>query len=143
MSLDESPALQEEVEEGRTTTSPQVLRTRLSLTRVEPWSVLKTVFPFMVLFHAALVGAVALTWTLLVAAGLVADLDDLLLGLLGSEAFTVSKYVTLEKLTGVSTLVAVASTMATSALAVLAAGLYNLIAPLMGGIEATYSTRDH
>jgi Transmembrane domain of unknown function (DUF3566) len=115
-------------------------RARLRLTRIDPWSVMKTAFLLAVALGVVTVVAVMTVWSVLGAAGLWTSINDTVQSVLGSDTsttFDVRDYLGTSRILGFTTLVAIADVILLTALATLAAFLYNMAAALLGGIELT------
>ena len=123
---------------------PAVRRTRkarLRVARVDPWSMMKTVFLFSVSFGIMGWVATYLLWQVLLASGLFDTVNNLIAEVLSNpsntEGFRVEDYVSANKVLGVAALLAVINTVITTALGTLGAFLYNLSANILGGLELT------
>lgn len=123
---------------------PVVRRTRkarLRVSRVDPWSVMKTVFLFSVSFGIMGWVATYLLWQVLLASGLFDALNNAVAEIMSSpsntEGFRIEDYVSANKVLGVAALLAVLNTVITTALGTLGAFLYNLSANILGGLELT------
>jgi hypothetical protein len=124
---------------GKTRTPPR--RARLRLTRIDPWSVMKTAFLLSIAFGIVVVVAVAVIWSVLNAAGVWDSVNASIAGVLGDTGteFDVQEYVGMQRVLGFTTLVACADVVLLTAIATLSAFLYNLAAALLGGLEVTLS----
>ncbi|QBR92891.1 DUF3566 domain-containing protein [Nocardioides euryhalodurans] len=116
-------------------------RARLRLTRVDPWSVMKTSFLLSVAFGIVTVVSVFIVWSVLGGAGVWDSINATVEDILGSEAggFDVTDYVGTSRVLGFTMLVAVVDVVLLTAIATLSAFLYNMAAALLGGIEVTLS----
>ncbi len=115
-------------------------RARLRLTRIDPWSVMKTAFLLSVAVGIVTVVAVMTVWSVLGAAGLWDSINETVQSVLGSSSnttFDVKDYLGTSRILGFTTLVAIADVVLMTAIATLAAFLYNMAAALLGGIEVT------
>lgn len=115
-------------------------RARLRLTHVDPWSVMKTAFLLSIAFGIVTVVAVALVWSVLGAAGVWDSINATVQDVLGDESsgtFDVESYVGTSRVMGFTMIVAVVDVILITAVATLAAFLYNLSAALLGGIDVT------
>jgi hypothetical protein len=114
-------------------------RARLRLTRVDPWSVMKTSFLLSVAFGIVTVVSVFIVWTVLGGAGVWDSINATVEDVLGSEAgnFDVTDYISTSRVLGFTMLVAVVDVVLLTAIATLTAFLYNMAAALLGGIEVT------
>jgi Transmembrane domain of unknown function (DUF3566) len=115
-------------------------RARLRLTRIDPWSVMKTAFLLSIALGVVTIVSVMMVWFVLGTAGLWDSINSTVQSLLGGEdaaGFDVQDYVGMSRVLGFTTLVAVVDVILLTALATLAAFLYNMAAALLGGIEVT------
>ncbi|MBS44550.1 MAG: hypothetical protein CMH83_15570 [Nocardioides sp.] len=114
-------------------------RARLRLTRVDPWSVMKTAFLLSIAFGIVTVVAVAMVWEVLGAAGVWTSINDAVANVLQDQAdgFDVRDYVGTDRVLGFTMLVAAVDVVLLTAMATLAAFLYNMSAALLGGLELT------
>ena len=115
-------------------------RARLRLTRIDPWSVMKTAFLLSIALGIVTVVAVMMVWGVLGAAGLWDSINSTVQSVLGAEEsadFDVENYIGISRVLGFTVLVAAIDVVLLTALATLAAFLYNMAAALLGGIELT------
>lgn len=116
-------------------------KARLRVARVDPWSVMKTVFLFSVAFGIMAWVATYLLWQILLASGLFAAINDSIVTIIASptntEGWRIEDYLSANKVLGVTALLAVINVVITTALGTLAAFLYNLSANILGGLELT------
>ncbi|MFP5252469.1 MAG: DUF3566 domain-containing protein [Actinomycetes bacterium] len=121
-------------------------RARLRLVHLDPWSVMKTSFLLSIAFGIVTVVSVGLVWSVLGAAGvwdsINATVTDVL-GTEGGETFDIENYVGASRVMGFTMIVAVVDVILITAIATLAAFLYNLAAALLGGIEVTLAEDEH
>jgi hypothetical protein len=118
----------------------QPRRARLRLTRIDPWSVMKTAFLLSIAFGVVTVVSVMMVWVVLGAAGLWDSINSTVQSVLGGEdaaGFDIQDYVGMSRVLGFTTLVAVVDVILLTAIATLSAFLYNMAAALLGGIEVT------
>ncbi|WP_375424416.1 DUF3566 domain-containing protein [uncultured Friedmanniella sp.] len=116
-------------------------KARLRLSRLDPWSVMKTSFLFSIAAGIMLVVAVYGIWLVLSASGLFGSLNDIV-GTLTSNPgdttpFRIEDYVNTQRVMGVAALVACIDVLIFTALATLGSFLYNLAATMLGGLEIT------
>ncbi len=118
-------------------------RARLSLTRVDPWTVMKTTFLFSIAFAIIMIVTVALLWAIVNASGVLSSIEaainDVIANPESQSSFDVNNFITTGRVLGVTTLIAVANVVMTTALVTIFAFLYNLSAIMLGGIEITLS----
>jgi hypothetical protein len=115
-------------------------RARLRLTRVDPWSVMKTAFLLAIAFGLVTVVSVFMVWSVLGAAGVWDSINQTVQNILGGDGagnFDVQNYVGVSRVMGFTLLVAVIDVVLITAIATLGAFLYNMAAALLGGVEVT------
>jgi hypothetical protein len=115
-------------------------RARLRLTRIDPWSVMKTSFLLSIAFAVVTVVSVAMVWQVLGAAGVWDSINSTIQeGIGGNETadFQVQDYLGTSRVLGFTMLVAVVDVVLVTVVATLGAFLYNLAAALLGGLEVT------
>ncbi len=120
-------------------------RARLRLTRVDPWSVMKTAFLLSVAFGIVTVVSVLIVWSVLGSAGVWDSVNETVKGVVGDTAtnsFDIEDYVGMDRVIGFTALVAVIDVVLLTAIATLSAFLYNMAAALLGGLEVTL-VEDH
>ncbi|MBA3234046.1 MAG: DUF3566 domain-containing protein [Propionibacteriales bacterium] len=117
-----------------------VRRAKLRLVRVDPWSVTKSSFLLSIAFGVMCVVAVFLIFSVMSAAGLWTHINDTIQGVLNQktdEAFDIEDYVGMDRVMGITMLIAVIDVVIITALATLSAFIYNMAASLLGGVEVT------
>ena len=115
-------------------------RARLRLTRIDPWSVMKTAFLLSIAFGLVTLVSVFMVWSVLGAAGVWDSINQTVQNILGGDGagdFDVQNYVGVSRVMGFTMLVAVIDVVLITAIATLGAFLYNMAAALLGGIEVT------
>ncbi len=118
----------------------QPRKARLRIVRLDPWSVMKMAFALSIALAIVTVIAVAIVWSVLDAAGVWESINTSVETIVGpdeSNEFEVQEFVGLGRVMGLTTIIAVANIVLLTALATLAAFLYNLAAALLGGFEVT------
>ena len=119
----------------------QPRRARLRLTRVDPWSVMKTAFLLSVAFGVVTFVAIFMVWSVLGAAGVWDSINSAVGSIVegdgNSSGFDVTDYVGMSRVLGFTLVVSVLDVVLLTAIATLSAFLYNLAAALLGGIEVT------
>jgi hypothetical protein len=121
-------------------TRGKVRRARLRLSRVDPWSVMKTAFLLSIAFGIVCIVAVFIVYSVLGAAGVWDSINKAVNDVLNSSApdsFDVNDYVGAGRVMGFTILVACVDVVLITAIATLGAFMYNLSASLLGGIEIT------
>ena len=116
-------------------------RARLRISRVDPWSVMKTSFLFSIALGIMTWVAIYVVWTLLGASGMFAAVDDILTRFLASPSdptpVRMEDFVNTNRLMSVTALFCVVNVIILTALGTIFAFLYNLSAVVMGGLEVT------
>jgi hypothetical protein len=115
-------------------------RARLRLTRIDPWSVMKTSFLLAIAFAVVTVVSVFIIWSVLSAAGVWDSINDTVKDVVGGDdaaGWDVEKYVGISRVMGFTVLVAAVDVVLITAIATLGAFLYNMSAALLGGVELT------
>lgn len=122
-------------------------RARLRLTRIDPWSVMKTSFLLSVAFGVVTFVAIFMVWSVLGAAGVWDSINSAVASVVegdnNTSEFDITAYVGMSRVLGFTLLVSVLDVILLTALATLSAFLYNLAAALLGGIEVTLSEDEH
>lgn len=118
-------------------------RARLRVSRIDPWSVMKTSFLFSIAGGIILFVAVWAMWTVIQKSGVLVSLEDTINGLIvapgSDQQFHFNDYVDQFKILGFTAILAAADVVILTALATLFAFLYNLSAQVLGGLEVTLS----
>jgi len=115
-------------------------RARLRLTRVDPWSVMKTAFLLAIAFGVVTVVSVLMVWSVLGAAGVWDSINQTVQDVVGgqdSAGFDITDYLGTSRILGFTILVSIIDVVLLTAIATLGAFLYNMAAALLGGIEVT------
>ncbi len=116
-------------------------KARLRVSRVDPWSVMKTFFLFAIAGGIMFFTAAALIYTVVEASGLFDQIDELV-GLVfdtqtEDSGFQIRQILSWERVMGVTALLACVNVIIMTALATLGSFLYNLAATMLGGFEVT------
>jgi hypothetical protein len=116
-------------------------RARLLLTRLDPWSVMKTAFMLSVSLAVVVLVAVALLWWTLSVTGVFDAIGRTIDDVAGSttSSFDFLSLVGFSRVMGVALVLAAIEIVLVSALSTLFAFLYNLSVGLTGGLEVTLS----
>ena len=112
---------------------------RLTLARLDPFSVMKLSFLVAIAIGIATVVAVILTWNLVDAIGLWDKVDQLGRDLNGGSPLPFMEFFQFSKMVSYGTIVAVVNVVIITALGTLLAFLYNLVAALLGGLKLTFT----
>lgn len=115
-------------------------RVRLTLSRVDPWSVMKIAFLLSVAIGIAMVVMIAMLWIVLQGMGVWDNINELLRTLETSgKSFDIMDYVGFGRVVSLSVVIAVVDVLLMTALATLGAFLYNICSSLVGGVQMTLS----
>ncbi|PFG21143.1 DUF3566 domain-containing protein [Serinibacter salmoneus] len=113
-------------------------RVRLSVSRVDPWSVMKLGFLLSVAAGIVMVVATVVAWQVLNAMGVFTDLESLVTDLDAMAQFgTVLEYLRMRNIMSLATIFAIINVALLTALSALGAFLYNIVAALVGGVHLT------
>ena len=116
-------------------------RARLRVSRLDPWSVMKTAFLFSIAFGIMTCVAAYIVWTLMGASGMFDAVNAALTMLLSSDqdqtSVRLEDFVNTNKVMGFTALFAVINVVILTALGTIFAFLYNLSANILGGLELT------
>ncbi|WP_108718672.1 DUF3566 domain-containing protein [Miniimonas sp. S16] len=113
-------------------------RVRLSVSRVDPWSVMKLGFLLSVALGIVTVVAAAVAWKVVDSMGVFADLESLFTDLDATKQFgVVLEYLRLKNVMSLATVVAIINVALITALTTLGAFIYNIVAALVGGLHMT------
>jgi hypothetical protein len=113
---------------------------RLTLGRLDPWSVMKLGFLLSVAIGISFVVLVAVLWIILQAMGVFTDIDRTIgtvLGTASGSEFDLMDYVGFGRVLSLATVIAVIDVFLLTAIATLGAFLYNISASLVGGVQMT------
>jgi nitrogen fixation-related uncharacterized protein len=119
---------------------PGPRKVRLTLGKVDPWSVMKMGFLLSVAIGIAFVVLVAVLWTILNSMGVFSDVNRTVGTVLGSSSgtqFNLMDYIGFGRVVSLATVIGVIDVFLLTALATLAAFLYNVCAQLVGGVQMT------
>ena len=112
-------------------------RVRLSVSRVDPWSVLKLSFLLSVVIGIAVVVAAGALWTVLDAVGVYDSANQLIADVAGTGNVDVTDFVGFSQVVSAATVLAVIDVVLLTALATLGAVVYNVSSALVGGLRVT------
>ena len=120
-------------------TSRRTRKARLRLSRIDPWSVMKTTFLFSIAFGVMVVVAAFVLWSVLAGSGALEAANTFINTLIGDQdtAFNIGDFLSASRVLGFATVVAAVDVVIITAVATLFAFLYNLAATVMGGLEIT------
>jgi hypothetical protein len=115
-------------------------KVRLTVARVDPWSVLKLSFLLSVALGVVLVTASVVLWSILDAMGVFATVNNELRSIGSANTkFDINEWVGLGRVVSLTTVIAVVNVLIIMALSTLGAVLYNLASSLVGGLQVTLS----
>jgi hypothetical protein len=116
-------------------------KARLRLSRLDPWSVMKTSFLFSIAAGIMLVVAVYSIWAVLSTSHLFDSINEIVRSVVSTPGdttpFRIQEYINTQKVMGVTALIACVDVVIFTALATLGSFLYNLAATMLGGLEIT------
>lgn len=112
---------------------------RLRLVRLDPWSVVKTVFTLSVALMIVAVVAMTVLWSVLSVAGVWDQVNSTVTAVLSDDSgsFDIKDYLGFGRLVGLTLVISAINVLISTAVAAIAAHLYNLAAQLLGGITVT------
>jgi hypothetical protein len=115
-------------------------KVRLTVARVDPWSVLKLSFLLSVALGVVFVTASVVLWSVLDAMGVFAAINNELRSIgSANNKFDINQWVGLGRIVSLTTVIAVVNVLIIMALSTLGAVLYNLASSLVGGLQVTLS----
>lgn len=113
-------------------------RVRLSLSRVDPWSVMKMSFLLSVAIGIMIVVAAAVIWFVLDGLAVFTKVNLMLTEIAGKESpLDILQYVGFGRVVSGATMIAVLDVILLTALSTIGAFLYNITAALVGGVSLT------
>lgn len=110
-------------------------RVRVTVQRVDPWTVLRLSFLLSLAVAVVTVVSVLLLWGLLAGGGVFDTVERSANDILGEGSVTFTQYFDLGRVLWVSVVLAIADVILITALATLGAFLFNLAVSLAGGLE--------
>ncbi|GAA1980711.1 hypothetical protein GCM10009718_17000 [Isoptericola halotolerans] len=112
-------------------------RVRLSVSRVDPWSIMKLAFLLSVAVGIMIVVATGVVWYSLNSFGTFAVIQDFLVETMGPQTIDIMQFVEFDRMISLATLIALVNMVLFTALATIMAILYNITAALVGGVHLT------
>lgn len=114
-------------------------RARLRLTRIDPWSMMKTSFLLSIALGIVIVVSVLMVWTVLGAADVWTSINQTVQDVVGDDTstFDIEDYLGTSRVVGFTMIVAAVDVVLVTAICTLGAFLYNMSASLLGGLEVT------
>ena len=135
------PARPTVVSAGPRSVGRRTRKARLRLSRIDPWSVMKTSFLFSIAFGIMFWFATYVVWSVIGASGLFDAVNTILQNLLSNPndqtQIRIEDFVNTNKVLGIAALIAVINVVLLTAIGTLTAFLYNLSANILGGLELT------
>jgi hypothetical protein len=115
-------------------------RVRLTVSRVDPWSVMKISFLISVAVGIAIVVMVAVLWLILDGMGVFSSVNGTIKDVAGdNSSFDLMDYIALPRVLSLAVVIGVIDVILMTALSTLAAFLYNVCSSLVGGVQLTLS----
>ncbi|MDX3385912.1 DUF3566 domain-containing protein [Streptomyces niveiscabiei] len=121
-------------------TAPRVRKARLRVAKADPWSVMKVSFLLSIALGVCTIVASAVLWMVMDAMGVFSSVGSTISEATGSNesnGFDLQSFLSLPHVLMFSTVIAVIDVVLATALATLAAFIYNLSAGFVGGVELT------
>lgn len=110
---------------------------KLTIAKIDPWSILKTSFLLSIALGIATVVGVIVVWFVLDGMNVFGTVEDFLIEM-GAERFlSLLEFVRLPRVISYATIIGVGNIVILTAISTLIALLYNLIATLVGGIKVS------
>lgn len=139
VSFDPAPTLTPQ--DTRSRSSFRTRRARLRISRIDPWSVMKTSFLFSIALGIITSVGVYVIWTLIEASGMFEAINSALTMLLASPQdptpVRIEDFINTNKILGATIVFSVINVVILTALGTIFAFLYNLSANILGGLELT------
>lgn len=113
-------------------------KARLTLSQVNPWSVLKLSFLLAVAVGIISVVMTGVVWNVVNGMGVFTEINTLVRQVEGAQStFDIYRFVGFERIVSAATVIAVANVLVLTALSTLFAFLYNIGSGLVGGLRVT------
>jgi hypothetical protein len=116
-------------------------RARLTLTRVDPWSVLKFSFVYSLAGLVVLLVAVVVLYSIVDAMGVINSVRSFVVSVSSQNDNSVTQWLGLGRVLLVTLLVGVVNVVLFTAFATLTSFIYNICNDIVGGVEVTLSER--
>ena len=118
---------------------PKARRMRLSVVKVDPWSVAKVSFMLSIALGIIQVACVTILWWILSTVGVFDKVSSLVssAGLSGKNGFDIMNFFGLSRVVSAVTLFSIFEVVVIVILAVIGAFLYNVVSSLVGGVHVT------
>lgn len=125
-------------------TVPRTRKARLRISKADPWSVMKVAFLLSIALGICTIIAVGVLWMVMDAMGVFSTVGETIREATAADAesdadsgFDLQAFLSLPRVLGFTTLIAIIDVVLATALATLGAFMYNLSAGFVGGIEVT------
>ncbi|WP_425955547.1 DUF3566 domain-containing protein [Xylanimonas sp. McL0601] len=113
-------------------------RVRLTVSRIDPWSVMKLAFLLAVAIGIMTVVASAVFWYVIDGLGIFGTIQTFISDVVGQQAnVDITQFVAFDRLVSLATLIAVVNVVLLTAITTIMALLYNITAALVGGVHVT------
>jgi hypothetical protein len=115
-------------------------RVKLSVSRVDPWSIMKMAFLLSVTIGIAGVVMITVLWMILSGMGVFADINRTITDVLSTSqgaTFDLMDFIGLGRVVSLSIVIGVVDVILMTAIATLGAFLYNVCSSLVGGLQLT------
>lgn len=113
-------------------------KVRLTLSRIDPWSVMKMAFLLSIAIGIMIVVAAFVFWYALNDLGVFTSIDETIRKIVGSESeLDILQYVERDRVVSIAMVIAVVDVVLMTALSTIGAFLYNVVAALVGGVHMT------
>jgi hypothetical protein len=112
-------------------------RVRLSISRIDPWSVMKLAFLLSVAIGFMIVVATMVVWYVLNDMGTFATIQTFLQETVGPQTVNIVQFIEFDRVVSLSVLIAIIDIVLLTAVATILAILYNVTAALVGGVHLT------
>lgn len=116
-------------------------RARLRVSRIDPWSAMKTSFLFAIAGGIIFWVATYLVWAAIGSSGLFDSINQTVNGIVNApgsqDKFQIQQYISTNKVLGFAAILAFVDVVLLTILGTLASFLYNLSATMLGGLEIT------
>ncbi|MGP7959321.1 DUF3566 domain-containing protein [Sanguibacter sp. A247] len=113
-------------------------KVRLTLSRIDPWSVMKMSFLLSIAVGIMIVVAAFVFWYALNDLGVFTSIDETIRKIVGTESeLDILQYVERDRVVSMAMVIAVIDVVLLTALTTIGAFLYNVVAALVGGVHMT------